>query len=101
MDFDCPVCKQVYQKKGEVVTRKIAGEVILVPIRGKLADMQRIFSLNPVGEFIWEHLNGERNLGEISEALLAVFDVGREQADADVHDFISQLLKEGLVTGAS
>ncbi len=101
MDSECPAYKEVYRKREEVVTRKIAGEVILVPIRGKLADMQRIFSLNPVGEFIWEHLNGERNLDEIREALLSAFDVGREQAEADVHDFISQLLKEGLVTGAS
>lgn len=92
---------KIFKKKKEIVSREIAGETILVPIRGKLADMQRIFSLNPVAEYIWNQLNGKRNLQEISDSIPSVFDVGKEQVDADVQEFIAKLLKEDLITGVN
>ena len=92
---------RTFRKKEEIVTRKIAGETILVPIRGSLADMQKIFSLNPVGEFIWQEINGQKNLQQISESIQSVFDVSQEEADTDVQDFITELLREGLIVGAN
>lgn len=89
---------KIFKKKKEIVSREIAGETILVPISGKLADMQRIFSLNPVAEYIWNQLNGKRNLQEISGNIPSVFDVNKEQVYADVHEFIAELLKEDLIT---
>ncbi len=89
---------KIFKKKNEIVSREIAGETILVPISGKLADMQRIFSLNPVAEYIWNQLNGKRNLQEISDSIPSVFDVNKEQVYADVHEFIAELLKEDLIT---
>ena len=86
-----------YCRDETVVTRDIVGETILVPIRGKLADMQRIFTLNDVGKFIWSSLDGERSLGEICEDLRTEFDVHKEQAEKDLGDFISELLEAGLI----
>lgn len=91
----------IFRKKEEIVTRKIAEETILVPVRGSLADMQKIFSLNPVGEFIWQELDGEKSLRQISERLQSLFDVSEERADADIKEFIAELLKEGLIAGAN
>jgi hypothetical protein len=73
--------------------------MILVPIRGKLADMQRIFTLNDVGAYIWSSLDGERSLGEICEDLRLDFDVKKEQAQRDMSDFISELLEADLIVG--
>ena len=89
---------KIFKKKKEIVSREIAGETILVPISGKLADMQRIFSMNPVAEYIWSQLNGKRNLQEISDCIPSVFDVNKEQVYADVQEFIAELLKEDLIT---
>ena len=89
--------RAIFRKKGEIVSRKIAGEMFLVPIHGKLADMQRIFSLTPVAEFIWNHLEGEKPLHKIRDDVLETFDVERERADADLQDFISQLLEANLI----
>jgi hypothetical protein len=50
----------VYRKKKDLVTREIAGETLIVPTRGNLADMQRIFALDGVAAFIWQHLERER-----------------------------------------
>ena len=88
--------KYIHQK--DIVCLNIAGETILVPIRGNLADMQQIFTLNSVGAYIWEQLNGEKQLTEILEMLLERFDTTREQAEKDILEFIEQVEKKGLVS---
>ena len=100
MSTDCEFLKGVYKRRKEIVSRRIAGETILVPITGNLADMQKIFSLNPVGEFIWEHLDGQRDLRGISGDIRASFDVRQEEADSDIQEFVSELLRENLITPA-
>lgn len=88
----------VYRKQEEIVTREIAGETLLVPIRSNLADMQRIFGLNAVGEYIWQRLDGKRSLAEIRNEILDNFDVTGEQAKTDIHEFIGQLLEADIIT---
>ena len=82
----------------DIVCRNIAGETILVPIRGNLADMQQIFTLNTVGAFIWDQFNGERKLADILEILLEHFDTTREQAEEDILEFINQVAEKGLIS---
>ncbi len=88
---------KVFKKDECIATREVAGETILVPIRGKLAEMQRIFSLNPVARYIWQELNGKRTVEEIRDDVLANFAVEKEQADAEIHQFITELLEAGLI----
>jgi hypothetical protein len=90
-----------YRKQEEIVTREIAGETLLVPIRSKLADMQRIFGLNAVGEYIWQQLDGRRSLTEIHNEIVDDFDVTGEQAKIDIQEFIGQLLEADIITEAA
>jgi hypothetical protein len=87
---------KVFEKTDSIVSRRIAGELFLVPISGDLANMQRIFALTAVAEFIWEKLDGRMNLNEIRRHVLDRFDVSEEQAEADIKEFVTELLKEGL-----
>ena len=89
---------RIYARKNEVVSRNIAGETILVPIRGNLADMQKIFTLNKSGAFIWEHLDGKIQLSDILESLLEHFDTTKDEAENDILDFIDQITESGLAT---
>lgn len=84
-------------KEEHIASREVAGETILVPIRGKLAEMQRIFSLNPVAQYIWKELDGKRSLEEIRDGVMTNFAVGKEQADGDIQEFIDELLEAGLI----
>jgi hypothetical protein len=88
-----------YRREEHIVAREIAGETILVPIRGNLADMQRIFSLNPVAAYIWERLDGETHLEDISKGIVANFEVEKEEAEADIHEFITELQQADLIIG--
>ena len=87
----------IFRKRGETVARSIAGETILVPVRGDLADMQRIFSLDPVAAFLWEQLDGTLDLKIILDRVIEDFEVEREDAASDIRDFIAELLEAGLI----
>jgi hypothetical protein len=88
---------KVFQRTKDIVSRSVAGELFLVPVAGNLADMQRIFTLTKVAEFIWERLDGQRSLSDIRNDLVELFDVDEEQADSDILAFVTELLTEGLV----
>lgn len=84
-------------KNPNVVSRTILDETILVPICGRLADMQNIFSLDTVSAFIWKHLDGRSSLGEIHQRILEEFIVDPIQAENDLAEFIDELIKAGLI----
>lgn len=88
---------RIFVQKDEIVSRSIAGETILVPIRGNLADMQNIFTLNEVGAFIWEQLDGKRPLSEIHDSLCECFEVSSEEAERDILEFVDRVNETGLV----
>lgn len=88
---------KIYRTDPNIVARKILYEMMLVPIRGKQANMQRVLTLNEVGEFIWSRLDGATTLGDILNSILDSFDVEREVALADMIEFIVQLIDEELI----
>ena len=87
---------RIFKQAENIVSREIAGESILVPIRGKLAYMQNVFTLNKVGAYIWEKLDGTRSLAEIIALLLSHFEVTQEQAEQDLLEFIDHVTATGL-----
>jgi len=89
--------KRIYRKNGDIVVRKIAEEVILVPIRGNIGDMQRIFTLNPVAELIWEELDGKKTLNDIRQHVIEIFEVKEVEAEKDIMEFMEQLHEYDLV----
>lgn len=90
---------KTYCRKDSVVCRRIAGEFILVPIRGDLANMQAIFALNPVGHSIWESLGERMTVAQMRHVVTDRFDVDEEQAGKDVDEFLADLEAAELVTG--
>ena len=91
--------KKVFKKNEQVIFREIAGEALLVPIRDKLADMQSIFALNPVAEYIWQQLDGEHTFEEICDGITSRFKVGKEEAESDLTEFIDRLREAKLIQG--
>ena len=90
--------EKVFKKNNNIVSRKIAGEFFLIPVRGRLANMQKIFTLNPVAEYIWQELDNQKNLRDICNGVMSSFSVKKEQAQSDVRGFITDLLEEDLIT---
>lgn len=92
----------VYVRNDRVVSRKIVDELILVPIRQSVADMEALYTVNEVGARVYELIDGKRPVREIVEAIVSEFDVAFATAEADVREFIAQLLQiEGIREVAS
>lgn len=89
---------EVYVKSPDVVSRTIAGECLLVPIRASAADLSSIYSLNALGAFIWEHVDGRRTVEDIIACVLQEYDASREEAERDVIAYLTDLRQVGLIT---
>ncbi len=94
-----PQTRRFIQDQG-VVTRQIAGETVLVPIRSGAADLDFIYTSNDMGTTIWESLDGEKSVDQIVETVCREYDVPAEEATQDVMDFLSALETAGLVRPA-
>jgi hypothetical protein len=92
---------RVFMRNSDVISRKIAGELFLVPVKGKIADMENIFALTDVAGYIWDMLDGRKSLNEILSNVLDRFDVEPEQAESDIREFIIELMGAGLITEES
>ncbi|MFH1093586.1 MAG: PqqD family protein [Candidatus Omnitrophota bacterium] len=82
-----------YQKSEDIVSRKIADEVILVPIKSNVGDLDNIYTLNNVGARIWELIDGKRRLVDIKNVLAEEFEVDESQARKDLEEFTQGLLE--------
>jgi hypothetical protein len=85
------VLQVAFTRSERMVGRRIAGEYVLVPIVGRGAEVDSIFTLNRVGAFIWEHLDGKTTGDQVIHALLRAFDVDAGRARQDYCDFVRKL----------
>jgi len=93
---------RVLRKADGYVSRSIAGDAIIVPVRGGVGDLESICTLNAVAATIWGAIDGQRSVDALTAEVIRVYDVGTEQAAADVAEFVELLRVKGLVVeGAS
>ena len=91
---------QRFRQDPSIVSRDIAGEMILVPIRQSVGDLESVYTLNETASFVWERLDGQRTLAEIKQELLTRFEVGEEEAEQDLLELVAQLESVGAVEAA-
>jgi len=91
------VLESRYQKDPNVVSREIAGEQILVPIRKQAADMAAIYVLNETGAQIWRLVDGRRSLADIGDVLAQEYNVRPETVETDLLEIIGQLEELGML----
>ena len=85
--------KSILSHSAEVVTRRTGNEYVLVPIANNIADMNSVYTLNETGAFIWDHINGERSVAELIDAVTTEYDIDDETAKEDVFSFIDNMSK--------
>lgn len=92
------VGKERYLRSSKVVSREIADETLVVPIRGGAGDLNSIFSFNPIGSDLWNLLEKEVSVQEMTTWVTDHYDVSEEQALGDIREFMGELVGAGLVT---
>ena len=78
---------------GEFIVREIIGECVLVPVGETALRFNGIISLNPVSAVIWKGLLENKDRDRLLEDILEEFEVERDQAAADLDEFL-QLLRQ-------
>ncbi len=89
--------QQVFTRAQCVVSRAGGGEILIVPVRGKVGNLASIYSLKGTGSFLWQLLDLPRALPELVGGVEREFGVGQEQAQRDVTRFLDDMLCAGLV----
>ena len=83
---------RVYTVSKDVLFQEVSGETVLLDLAS-----EQYFGLDEVGTRIWALLNEGRSVGEMVEALLGEYAVGREQLEADVRELLGALMDAGLI----
>ena len=86
-----------YVRSSTVVSREIGGELLVVPIRGGVGDLNAIFSFNPLGSELWELLKAGATVEEMTSWVVDRYEVTAEQATQDIQSFLGELSRSGLV----
>jgi hypothetical protein len=86
-----------YRKSANHVTRTIADETLVVPIRADAAELDSIFVMNEVGAAIWALLDTETGVDQIAGAVSQRFQVEPSAAREDAARFLAALHESGLV----
>jgi len=85
--------KSILSHSPSIVTRKTGNEYVLVPVTNNIADMNSVYTLNETGAFIWEQINGKRNVEEIISLLTDEYEIDNRKAEDDVFSFIDNMRK--------
>ena len=91
------ILDKCFIKEKELVTRDVAGEEIIVPIKGHVGDLEGVFTLNEVGAMIWRLIDGRTTGRQLMEVVINEYDVESSEAEKDVVDFLRSLEDAGLI----
>lgn len=88
---------RIYKIKPKYILREIAGEYLAIPLEG--ADdsaTSQIIILNEVSSFFWEKLQQGTTSEQLVDDVTTEFDVSREEASADLQEFLTMLEEAGF-----
>nr|WP_321408341.1 PqqD family protein [uncultured Carboxylicivirga sp.] len=89
--------EQRFRKVTGYVEKKIGDELVIVPVTSEVAQMNKVFSLNEVGLFIYDQLFEPKTETEILQLVCKEFEVDKQVAEDDIRAFISEAVKAKII----
>ena len=86
-----------YSRADNLVTRKVVGETIIVPVENNVGDLCSIFTLNSTGTRIWDMLGEAVTENSIVRSICEEFEVTPGKAEKDLKEFLDSLREAGLL----
>ncbi len=86
---------KTYRLKPGYVLREIAGEHLAIPVTAE--NSSDIVVLNPVSAILWNELETEKTIDELADKICSSFDISREEATADIKEFIESLISANVI----
>jgi Coenzyme PQQ synthesis protein D (PqqD) len=88
---------QAFQRGRNVVSRIVADEAMVVPIRGGAEPGGSVYTFNDSGTAIWALIEAGRSASEVAAHLQSEYEISAEQAATDTREFLAELAEEGLI----
>jgi hypothetical protein len=85
------------RRSSNVVSRVVADEAIVVPIRRGVADLNSIYTFNESGTLLWSLMDKGLDPAELVTSLQTEYGLSGDQARADAEAFLKELSEEGLI----
>src|SRR5580704_16176709 len=92
-----PQLEQVYVRSQAMVSRRVAGETLIVPVRGKVGDLASIYSFNQTGSLIWQSMESPKGFAELVIVVEQEYAVEHDQARRDVKQFLHDMVSADLL----
>ena len=86
-----PLLSDVFARSERIVGRRIGGEYVLVPLVGKGADADFIYTLNRVAAAMWEGLDGKATGNDVVGLVVQRFEVDASRAGRDYLELMETL----------
>ena len=87
---------ELYVRSRAVVTRCVAGETLVLPVRGDIGDLACFYSLNGTGTAIWEALEKPKSFKDLCDVIDGGYEIGKEKAEEDIALFVRDICSLGL-----
>jgi hypothetical protein len=88
------------RRSSNVVSRVVADEAIVVPIRRGAADLDSIYTFNESGTKLWSLIENGLDAAALASYLQSEYGLKQAEALADAEAFVRDLTQEGLVEPA-
>ena len=85
------------KRSKDFLLQTVGGQDLLVPLGGKVMDMNALITLNATGRCVWEFLAEDRSVEDLVAEIAKQFDADLERARADVLAFLDDLGRLGLL----
>ena len=89
--------QQSFVRSQSVVARVVAGETLIVPVRGRVGDLASIYSFNGTASLIWKLLELPKTVAELTAAVAQEYKVEPSRVEHDVTEFVGEMKAVGLV----
>lgn len=82
----------------EFVLREIAGEYIIIPTGSTALKFNGLITVNEIGVALWKMLQEDVTVEQLVSGVLEEYEVEKEEARADIEEFLEVLVKGGILT---
>lgn len=82
----------IFVKKARLPWRVIEEHAIIVDL-----DREKVIDLGGVAKDIWDSIDGNTSIDDMTARVTGAYDVSREDALQDILEFTGQLLGRGLI----
>ncbi len=82
----------VVQRRSQIAWRTFGADGVVLNLESEMMS-----GLNESAALVWEWLGSPRTVGHLMNLFASEFDLSPQEAEADLHHFLSELAERGLV----